>query len=95
MIVHSPTLSSVYGVHARGMLKAGMYTGTHGDRERTSPTELSLCSHPLNRRKRCTSARNSVKHAAANSISRRIGSLGSAVVLRVYVQIEDRKMRNG
>jgi len=62
MIVHSPTLSSAYGSMREGCWNPGCTDGTHGDRERASPTELSLYSHPLNRRKRCTSARNSVKH---------------------------------
>lgn len=75
MIVHSPALSSAYGSMREGCWSRGMYTGTHDGREHASPTEVLLCSRPLNRRKRCTSARNSVKHdATVNSISRRIRS---------------------
>lgn len=86
-------------VHARGMLMAGMCTGnTRWQGARVAYWTLALFSPIKSQKTLHQRAQLSVKHgttAAANSISRRIGSRKCRRSSKFALQMEDREIREG
>lgn len=95
-IVHSPALSNAHRSMRRDA-GGGRYRSTQWQGARFADwTELPLCARPLNRGKRCISARNSVKHGAAaatNFIFRRIGLQGCHRTPRSHIRFLDDEIR--